>query len=505
MGSRSDWETMQARRRDPRGARRAATRRASCPPTARPTCCSSTPPSAAGRGLQVIIAGAGGAAHLPGMTAAKTHLPVLGVPVESKALKGMDSLLSIVADAGRRPGRHPRDRPGRRGQRRAAGRRASSRCTTTRSASACCSFRATQTETSSRTPIPPTGTLVRSASSAAASSAACSRSPASRSAIRFTVLDPAPDSPAGAGRASRSSAPTTTAARSRGSPTGADVVTYEFENVPVAAAARARRAGAGAPAAGGPRGHAGPADGEAHAAATSASAPRRSPPSDDEASLAAARGAIGGGRRRAEDPAAGLRRQGPGRAPSRRAAGAVWDDLGAPGGSYRPRGGSSRSGASCRSWPPATSRAGRVHYPLAENVHRDGILRTQPRARRRGRRPRGRGRAASRDLVLHRLEYVGVLAIELFETADGLLAQRDRAPRAQQRALDDRGRRDQPVREPPARRHRDAARPHRPDRVQRHGEPDRHGAGSSPPSRPSRAPISTCTARSLGRGASWDM
>lgn len=52
--------------------------------------------SAIDRGLKVIIAGAGGAAHLPGMTAAKTRLPVLGVPVESKALKGMDSLLSIV-------------------------------------------------------------------------------------------------------------------------------------------------------------------------------------------------------------------------------------------------------------------------------------------------------------------------------------------------------------------------------------------------------------------------
>ena len=48
------------------------------------------------RGLHVIIAGAGGAAHLPGMTAAKTRLPVLGVPVQSKALSGMDSLLSIV-------------------------------------------------------------------------------------------------------------------------------------------------------------------------------------------------------------------------------------------------------------------------------------------------------------------------------------------------------------------------------------------------------------------------
>lgn len=52
--------------------------------------------SAAGRGLRAIIAGAGGAAHLPGMVAAKTALPVIGVPVESKALKGMDSLLSIV-------------------------------------------------------------------------------------------------------------------------------------------------------------------------------------------------------------------------------------------------------------------------------------------------------------------------------------------------------------------------------------------------------------------------
>ncbi len=51
---------------------------------------------AAGRGIRVIVAGAGGAAHLPGMAAAMTHLPVLGVPVESKALKGMDSLLSIA-------------------------------------------------------------------------------------------------------------------------------------------------------------------------------------------------------------------------------------------------------------------------------------------------------------------------------------------------------------------------------------------------------------------------
>ncbi len=51
---------------------------------------------AAGRGLEVLIAGAGGAAHLPGMTAAKTRLPVLGVPIKSRALNGVDSLLSIV-------------------------------------------------------------------------------------------------------------------------------------------------------------------------------------------------------------------------------------------------------------------------------------------------------------------------------------------------------------------------------------------------------------------------
>lgn len=52
--------------------------------------------SAADRGLEIIIAGAGGAAHLPGMLAAKTHLPVLGVPVQSRALNGIDSLLSIA-------------------------------------------------------------------------------------------------------------------------------------------------------------------------------------------------------------------------------------------------------------------------------------------------------------------------------------------------------------------------------------------------------------------------
>ena len=60
------------------------------------TGCANTPANARARGLKVIIAGAGGAAHLPGMCAAWTPLPVLGVPVETHSLKGMDSLLSIV-------------------------------------------------------------------------------------------------------------------------------------------------------------------------------------------------------------------------------------------------------------------------------------------------------------------------------------------------------------------------------------------------------------------------
>jgi len=95
MGSTSDWETMQhaAAHLDALGV----------PYEKRVVSAHRTPmllvsyaESAEKRGLKVIIAGAGGAAHLPGMTAALTALPVLGVPVESHALKGMDSLLSIV-------------------------------------------------------------------------------------------------------------------------------------------------------------------------------------------------------------------------------------------------------------------------------------------------------------------------------------------------------------------------------------------------------------------------
>lgn len=95
MGSKSDWETM---------SHAAETLEAlNIPFEVRVVSAHRTPDllfeyanSAERRGLEVIIAGAGGAAHLPGMASAKTTLPVLGVPVESRALKGIDSLLSIV-------------------------------------------------------------------------------------------------------------------------------------------------------------------------------------------------------------------------------------------------------------------------------------------------------------------------------------------------------------------------------------------------------------------------
>jgi 5-(carboxyamino)imidazole ribonucleotide mutase len=95
MGSRSDWETMQhaAQKLDALGV----------PYEVKVVSAHRTPDvlfsyadGAAARGLRAIVAGAGGAAHLPGMLASKTAVPVLGVPVQSKALNGMDSLLSIV-------------------------------------------------------------------------------------------------------------------------------------------------------------------------------------------------------------------------------------------------------------------------------------------------------------------------------------------------------------------------------------------------------------------------
>jgi 5-(carboxyamino)imidazole ribonucleotide mutase len=95
MGSKSDWETMQHAE--------AVLEQLGVPCEVKVVSAHRTPDllfdyaeQAASRGLEVIIAGAGGAAHLPGMCAAKTTVPVLGVPVESAALRGLDSLLSIV-------------------------------------------------------------------------------------------------------------------------------------------------------------------------------------------------------------------------------------------------------------------------------------------------------------------------------------------------------------------------------------------------------------------------
>jgi 5-(carboxyamino)imidazole ribonucleotide mutase len=95
MGSRSDWETMQ-HATDILDALGVSYEVRVVSAHRTPDLLFEYANSAAERGLKVIIAGAGGAAHLPGMAASKTRLPVLGVPVRSKALSGMDSLLSIA-------------------------------------------------------------------------------------------------------------------------------------------------------------------------------------------------------------------------------------------------------------------------------------------------------------------------------------------------------------------------------------------------------------------------
>ena len=382
----------------------------------------------------MLIAGAGGAAHLPGMAAAKTALPVLGVPVESKTLKGMDSLLSIVqmpagvpvgtlaigragavnaallaAAIVARSDEGVRERlarvPGRadRGRARRARPAAERRQTVTWLTSACIGG----------------GQLGRMLALAGIPLG-----------LSFRFLDPVAGCARPARSASSSSAPTTIRTLLDRLADGADVVTYEFENVPVEAA-RARRRRCRRRRRSRPR-----RTGWSRSSCSAGSASRR-PRIDDE---------VGGVPRDPEDAAARLRRQGPA-AGARHVRGLAPDT-------------SSRN----------VSRFDRELSLLAVRGA-DGETRVLParRERARGRHPaqlaRARaGRAAGARprsyaaRLLDELGYVGVLALELFDVGGRLLAN-ELAPRVHNtRPLDDRGRGDEPVREPPARGPRPAAR-----------------------------------------------
>ena len=197
---------------------RSPTRRRSSPRIGRRSACTTTRKVATGRGLKVIIAGAGGAAHLPGMTASLTQLPVLGVPVADNGTRRPGQPLFHRADAGRRARRHARHRRDGRHQRRACSPRRSSRLPTQpwRSAS-----RPTAPSAPLRSPRPRRTIEARrcrraprSASWAAASSGACScwRRRASDSSATSTPTSTGP--PARLRRRPRS-APSTTSRRSK--------------------------------------------------------------------------------------------------------------------------------------------------------------------------------------------------------------------------------------------------------------------------------------------------
>ena len=190
------------------------------------------------RGIEVIIAGAGGAAHLPGMVASHTVLPVLGVPVQSAALQGLDSLLSIVQMPGGVPGRHARDRQTRRHQRWPAGRR-HPRDDAARSARAAA-------------PVPrranrqgPTGLasvnriVLPGATIGVLGSGQLGRMlalEARRMGYRVHTLSPGVDTPTGQVADLEVSADYDDLEAIRAFARGVDVVTFEFENVPTDAA-----------------------------------------------------------------------------------------------------------------------------------------------------------------------------------------------------------------------------------------------------------------------------
>ncbi len=196
------------------------------------------PTAARGRGLRVIIAGAGGAAHLPGMCAAWTPLPVLGVPVEIPCAQGHGQPAVDRPDAGRHPGRHAGDRPRRRGQRRPAGRRHPGRHRSRAGRAAWMPGAPRQTEAVA--PAPVSGADATVPAAAERHDRHRRRRPArphvgdGRRPARLSL--PHPDArgrqPGRAGRRRRSTLATTrTRPRCAPSPPQVDVITFEFENV----------------------------------------------------------------------------------------------------------------------------------------------------------------------------------------------------------------------------------------------------------------------------------
>ena len=206
----------------------------SSPPTGRPICLFDYAATAADRGLEVLIAGAGGAAHLPGMAAAKTTLPVLGVPIESVDPAWRRFAAVNRANAGGHSRRHVGDRPGRRRQRRALGRLDSRHLKYPAIRTAVEEFRSAQTtavlehpDPRNRGPVMTIGILGGGQLGRMLILAGC------RSGLRFRVLDPARrggDRRPGAERVVGEYEDYAALADFVG---GLDAVTYEFENVPV--------------------------------------------------------------------------------------------------------------------------------------------------------------------------------------------------------------------------------------------------------------------------------
>ena len=459
--------------------------------------------TAEARGLEVIIAGAGGAAHLPGMAAAKTRLPVLGVPVESKALHGIDSLLSIVQmPAGVPVGTLAIGRAG------AINAALLAAAILARQAPGVprrpCGATARE-QTAGRAATTPTrgrGAHDASASSAAASSGGCWPWPATRSACASASSTPPPRRPAGQLAELRRRRLTTTSTRLR-------PLRRRPRRRHLRVRERARRAG--------------PAPGASRCPSTRRRRRWRRP-------------RTGSPRRRSSDGSASRRR----RSRRRRRAPSSTRPLatiGLPAVLKTRRFGYDGKGQACCATPARrrrglATRSGGVPLILEGFVPferelsilavrgRDGETallparrepppRRHPAARRSPRPPdltaelQAAGGGLRRGACWSALDYVGVLAIEFFEVGRRAAGQRDGPARPQLRPLDDRGRRDEPVREPPAGRARPAARL------------DRGASGTSamvnligtlpaPRRRARRAAgaTCTCTARRRGRAAS---